>query len=56
MPAVLYHVCHQLSILAIPCQDVRFVHAIATCWFMSFPMADLLSLKCILPVPGQGCS
>lgn len=39
-----------------PCQDGRFVHAIATCRFLSFPMADLLSLNCIVPVPGQGCS
>lgn len=51
-----YHVCHQLSILAMPCQEVHFVHAIATCRFLSLPMADLLSLKRIFPVLGQGCS
>lgn len=36
-------------------QDVRLAHAAATCRFLSLPMADLFSLRCIVPVPGQGC-
>jgi hypothetical protein len=54
VPAVQYHVCHQLSILAKLCRDVRFVHALATCRFLSFPMADLISFKSVVDTfPGE---
>lgn len=33
-------------------QDVRLAHAAATCRFLSPPMTDLLSLKCIVHVLG----